>query len=74
MTKPNDLAFPFADVDHPNQPGLTKREWFAGEAMKGILSHFTPVSSAMFAEAYAKDATVFADALIAQLAKGEGDE
>ncbi len=69
MTKPNDLAFPFADVDHPNQAGLTKREWFAGLAMQALLSD--PELCGWGEEDYASSAVKFADALIAELAKGE---
>lgn len=73
MTKANDLAFPHADIDHPNQPGLTKREWFAGIAMQGLLTYYTPEPPASYVAQCAKDALIFADALIAELAREEVD-
>lgn len=63
MTDPNDPAFPNI-ID----PGLTKREYIATKAMQGILSHRLPNT-----EYHEKDvaavATIFADALIAELSK-----
>lgn len=41
-TVPSDLAFPVFDSTgryNPGSCGLTKREYFAGLAMQGILSH-----------------------------------
>ena len=70
MTRPDDSAFP---VDEPTfghnvDIGLTKREYFAAIAMKGIISDFnnhigyTPFE-------VAQKATIYADALILQLNK-----
>jgi hypothetical protein len=48
--------------------GLTKREWFAGLAMAGGMDGLTFGN----AEIVAKRAVEHADALLAELAKGEG--
>ena len=46
--------------------GLTKREWYAGMALNGLLSHPDGWSSA---DEASHDAVAFADALIAALKK-----
>lgn len=68
-TEPDDFAFSRADgVQARSFPGLTKREYFAGLAMQGIVansipgSHHTPNNMA-------RDAIAFTDALIAELNK-----
>lgn len=67
-------AFPTPDVYHPNGQieygalGLTKREYFAGVALQGLL--VDPNRS----DIYAREAVAYADALLAELArKGEGE-
>lgn len=49
--------------------GLTKREWFAGLAMQGLLA-----SGEIDVGTVTSWAVGYADALIAELAKGEGHE
>lgn len=54
-----------------NKPGLTKREWLAGQIAAGMVasdSNDNPIGNLRDA---ATRATVFADALLAELAKGE---
>jgi hypothetical protein len=46
--------------------GLTKREWFAGMALQGILAH--AYNDASY-EGAARDAVVHADELLKELAK-----
>lgn len=57
---PTNTAFPVTHGDH--EPGLSKREWFAGMAMMGLLARDDE-------QDIADDAVHFADALIAELAK-----
>jgi hypothetical protein len=60
----------FADLPTiPNREvyGLTKREYFAGLAMQGILSYDGQGGSS---ELYAKNAVQFADALLEELKNG----
>jgi hypothetical protein len=77
--KPEQLAFPYDSFDENtghklHQPGLTKREWFAGMAMQGLLSNSysdgatQPLSTASKFE-IAKFAIDQADALIKELEK-----
>lgn len=58
-----------SDFAHPHPykeaPGLTKREWFAGMALQGVLAS----SSAIEGDAAARHALVAADELIALLEK-----
>jgi len=60
MSEENSPAFP-TQV----QFGLTKREYFAAQAMSGIISSYESVS----AQQVAREAVACADALIAELAK-----
>lgn len=52
-----------------HQLGLTKREYFAGLAMQGLLSHHGKFGSLY--EVYTKYAVIYADALLAELDKTE---
>ncbi len=81
-------AFPLLDMSQNNSTGdtfthqsiggLTKREYFAGLAMQGLLASEESdrnVYETRFARnaAYARNAVGYADALLAELAKrGEG--
>jgi hypothetical protein len=82
MTNPNDPAFPpkkFLNVnDNPimdqlyDQRGLTKREYFAGLAMQGIIIVGERLEDKPGAESrvyVAQTACKLADALIAELSK-----
>jgi hypothetical protein len=87
MTKANDPAFVglysrlvrYKDkkevVSEEESMGLTKREWFAGLAMQGMLAscpegvRFNPKERPLPLEAWAQYSVKMADALIAELAK-----
>ena len=73
--KPEQSAFPVrTEVFDSNDrkvgdftaPGLSKREWFAGLALQGLLAN----SSEPFRQI--EDAVYYADALIKELEKEEG--
>jgi hypothetical protein len=54
-----------------NEVALTKREYFAGEALRGILANPNPhIKSEMVAEM----AMVYADAMIKEFEKRKNDE
>lgn len=65
MTNSNDPAFPLAysETFHLDKVGLTKREYFAAQAMKGFINAFG------FTEEVPKQAIQMADALMAELNK-----
>lgn len=63
--EPNELAFPSSNYAYV-AAGLTKREWFAGLAMQGILASW-PSNARMQTENTGGLAVEFADALIAAL-------
>lgn len=85
MTRPHDSAFPYVNQDDPSmpadvEPGLTKREYFAGLALQGLLanSYQNPEGSALTQPAsltptkeLARYAVHAADALIAALDDAE---
>jgi len=58
-------AFPRNNED--GNVGLTKREWFAGKALQGLLA--SPFCDSSDASALAVGACQMADRLIAELAK-----
>jgi hypothetical protein len=62
-------AFPIWTDDMPieGNPGLTKREYIAIEAMKGLLSNHYTNNPMMFADEIAKDSITFADKMLKQL-------
>ena len=60
MTHPNDPIYPVAG----SGDGLTKREYFAGLAMQGLMTWDGPESDETW---YVKRAVWAADALIAEL-------
>lgn len=96
MTKANESAFPYqhdAKYEPEHARGLTKREYFAGLAMQGLLSAvysskeminefmkkkyapgpFDNVGEYLSGcEAVSRNAVSYADALLAELGKGEG--
>lgn len=64
-------AFPFTEYPNQHELGLSKREYFAGLAMQGLLSSFTEKgASGMWgteSEETASAAIRFADELLKQL-------
>lgn len=54
------------------QPGMTLRDWFAGQALTGLIASGVPVAGKreLTALDYAPVAYQMADAMIAQRAKG----
>lgn len=67
-TKPNDCAFP-ASSNIDTDAGLTKREYFASQAMASLIeSNFTPLGYQNGdINSLAKEAVIAADALIKAL-------
>lgn len=64
----HDPAYPcetrqFTPAGYDRHPGLTKRELYAAMAMQG------QIGEPKFAEAIARRAVIYADALLAELAK-----
>lgn len=58
----NDFAFPVPnDASVNGDTGLTKREWFAGMALQGLLARDPRLSCT---DKVAKDAWAYADAVI----------
>ena len=50
--------------------GMTLRDWFAGQALNGILASYSNNENVNTAEASAKEAVARADALLIELEKG----
>jgi hypothetical protein len=78
MNGPHNGSLPaFPQDDAAIREGLTKREYFAGRAMQGLLANpgrLSPdaadsISPAQMAEAMGRASLAFADALLAELAK-----
>lgn len=76
MTNAEQLAFPMNELrvygPNPGEPicthyGLTKREYFAGVALQGLLAEGSQITEADSIAGYAHDAVRFADALLAAL-------
>ena len=67
ITRANDLAYPVKKVDTINYTGLTKREYFAAMAMKGIITNKDGLDIKI--ERIAESAVDMADALIEELNK-----
>jgi hypothetical protein len=67
MSKANELAFPsyFDNGDESYANGLTKREWFAGMAMQGIVSN-SRFDETVPASKLAQHAFMVADAMLAE--------
>ena len=76
MTKIDDggPAFPFGPFGDPERdagqagPGMTLRDWFAGQALEGVLA-FTGVP--IGEKVTAADAYAIADAMLAERQKGK---
>ena len=68
-THPNDLMFPSTEA---GSDGLTKREWFAGMAMQGMLA--SPVWTNEVFSSVAGYAVQEGDAIIAALNQEQDDE
>ena len=71
MTKADDSAFPIHGYD---LPGLTKREWFAGLAMQGIMANseqwrYMGMKKLNFKVEVTRLSIEYADNLIAELGK-----
>jgi hypothetical protein len=67
-TKYSEPAFPIEDKSLSPSPGLSKREWFAGQALAGAMStiHDIPPGQLRF-DWMARDCVIAADALIGAL-------
>ncbi|WP_173931365.1 hypothetical protein [Chelativorans sp. Marseille-P2723] len=86
MTKINDggPAFPALDFNRqpdPNAsalfPGMSLRDWFAGQALAGIICKSPFVRVESFHEAFqasAMGAYEYADAMLAERSKSQGQE
>ena len=74
MTIANKSAFPVSpnsEYAHPDWYGLTKREYFAGLAMQGLLAHTGSFGEPGSPGVLANRSVEMADALIAELNKKE---
>ena len=62
-------AFPSEGEGHGNpkyhSPGMSLRDWFAGQALAGILANPNHIIGTVSCEGIANDACKFADALLA---------
>jgi hypothetical protein len=64
----NQPAFPVSTIDGFTQDGMTLRDWFAGQALAGLLAH--PDSNIQWIADYgAGRAYKMADAMLAERAK-----
>jgi hypothetical protein len=72
---PDDYAFPIAPGDVPYwQPGMTLRDWFAGQAMPALLEtcgYDTREKGENYADYIARKSYEIADAMMAERAKGD---
>lgn len=67
----NDPAFPVARADGYVADGLTKWEWFAGQAIAGLSTQMGLVYTIQSPTCVAKYAAEIADAMIAEGSKGD---
>ena len=72
MNKINDggPAFGHGDHQHGGSAGMSLRDWFAGQALQGMLAHATryrprPEAPANWHDAIAEEAYEIADAMLA---------
>lgn len=72
-TKDGGPAFPNSEIWDDDKPeiawiagGLSKREWFAGQALAGMMANPDRVGNHARYEEWAKTAYFFADAMIAE--------
>lgn len=70
-------AFPTGEHTNGGHDGMTLRDWFAGQALAGMLAHSTRYrprdgAPANWHEAIAEEATQIADAMLRERAKAEG--
>ena len=76
MSQPeNPSAFPEVPGDfnaYEGRAGMTLRDWFAGQALVGLMSHNAHDHCPLFGdgEPFARDAYLVADAMLAERAKG----
>lgn len=75
MTKINDggSAFPFGGGSDGPNPGMSLRDWFAGQAMAGWLASFGP-DEGYRAAGISTFAYEIADAMLAARSGGQDDE
>lgn len=72
MSKPEDLyAFPVSTIDGFTHDGMTLRDWFAGQALGGMLASEAGIQPYPH-EWAAERAYLIADAMLAERGKGCG--
>lgn len=68
-TKTGGPAFPHPEPRDPSfstvAPGMTLRDWFAGQALAGEITDYRGTDAALFADAIAARCYAIADAMIA---------
>jgi hypothetical protein len=75
MSNATDPVFPVADWGACQLPGMTKREYFAALAMQGYLAMYSgPDVTSPPADRTAQESVMYADALLAELARKAMDE
>lgn len=62
--KDGGQAFPHGDPFHGGDTGMTLRDWFAGQALAGMMAHPEPIRMADV-PSVASDAYALADAMLA---------
>jgi hypothetical protein len=73
MSKRTEYAFPWANDESKQynwiHPGMTLRDWFAGQALAGLLADHTVD---LTRDEHAKAAYAYADAMLEERAKSGG--
>jgi hypothetical protein len=64
-------AYPVICEEWPNQPGMTLRDWFAGQALAGLLASGGKYSKGFECKG-AEECYAQADAMLAEREKGGG--